>query len=86
MQANPKGTSPISTYIAIGAGVAADKGRTVETYAERTISATKTESVKIPSKTEKRLGRDFSNDRIAAAAMKEDAIAATVTKGDKTLR
>jgi len=33
-----------------------------------------------------RLGFDFSNDKIAAAAMKEDAIEAIVMKGVNDLR
>jgi len=61
-------------------------GRTMERYIDRAISATKTESVKTEKKIDARLGFDFSNDKIAVADMKQDAIEAIVIKGDKDLR
>ena len=83
MHANPNGTSPISAYIATAKG---DGGVIRERYTDKTISAAKTVSVKTPNKIDMRLGFDFSNDKIAAAAMKEDAIEAIVMKGVNDLR
>ena len=86
VHANPNGTRPISAYIAKGATAVGDRGRTRERYADRAISTAKTESVKTPNKIDVRLGLDFSNDKITAAAMKEDAIEAIVMKGANDLR
>ena len=86
VHAKPNGTSPISAYIAKGASAVGDAGRNKERYADNAISNAKTESVKTPNKTDIRLGLDFSNDKIAAAAMKEDAIEAKVMKGANDLR
>ena len=61
-------------------------GRTMERYIDRAISATKTESVKTEKKIDTRLGFDFSNDKIAVADMKQDAIEAIVIKGVNDLR
>jgi len=61
-------------------------GRTMESNIDRAISATKTESVKTEKEIDTRLGFDFSNDKIAVADMKQDAIEAIVIKGVNDLR
>jgi len=86
VHANPNGTSPIRAYISKGATTVGDRGRTSERYTDRAISPAKTESVKTPNKIDMRLGLDFSNDKITAAAMNEDAIEAIVMKGVNDLR
>lgn len=86
VHAKPNGTSPIRTYIARGVSTVGGNGRMTETYVDRMISVTKTESVNIPNGTVMRPGFDFSNDKITAAAMKHDAIEAIVMKGVNDLR
>ena len=58
----------------------------MESNIDRAISATKTESVKTEKEIDTRLGFDFSNDKIAVADMKQDAIEAIVIKGVNDLR
>ena len=86
VHAKPKGTSPIRAYIDKATRAAGENGRMMETYIDRAISTAKTESVKTPKRIEMRLGFDFSNDKMVAADMKQDAIEAMVTKGVNDLR
>ena len=86
VHAKPNGTSPIRMYIAKGPGAVGERRCMIDTYTDRTSSTPNTKSVIMPSKADTRLGLDFSNDKITAADMKEDAIEAIVMKGVNALR
>ena len=60
--------------------------RVIDRYMESDNSATNTERVSNPRLKDIPFGFDFSNDRIAAAAMNDEAIEASVINGANDLR